>query len=134
MELLMQYALHCVVILALAAGAATAQEKNTYRWKDEKGRTHYSDVAAPRSEKLDIKPNGKVNALTPAQRAAENMGRECQRRRDQLASYLQAGDITETDALGNSRSYTEQEKQQLIERVKEQVKEYCGEDPANPPS
>lgn len=116
--------------LIAAAGTAGAQEKKAYRWKDEKGRIHYSDVPAPRSEKIDIQRNGKVDAMSADAVAAEARGRECQRRRDQLASYTRAGDITETDALGNSRSYTDAEKKTLIARIEAQVKEYC--DDANP--
>lgn len=128
----MRFLLSRILLCALiaAAGSAAAQDKKAYRWKDEKGRIHYSDVAAPRSEKIDIQRNGKVDAMSADAVAAEARGRECQRRKDQLTSYTRAGDITETDALGNSRSYTDAEKKTLIARIEEQVKEYCGD--ANP--
>ena len=108
-------------------------EKNTYRWTDEKGRTHFSDVPAPKSERLDIKRNGRVKAVTPDVIAAENKARECKRRQDQRAGYRNAMEITETDALGNQRNYTEAERVQLIERTEQQVKELCG-DAATPQS
>lgn len=96
----------------------------TYRWVDERGRVHYGDIAVPSAEQVDIKPGSGITA-SPGEVTAASMALECQRRKDQLASYNSAQEITETDALGKTRSYTAAERVQLLNRVQQQVQEAC---------
>lgn len=123
-------ALTLIVSLSLALLSSThaaGNGKHTYRWTDEKGRVHYSDVPAPKSERVDVKATGKVSAVPPEVAAAEARARECQRRKDQLASYNSAAEVTETDSLGNTRSFSEAEKKKLVERISQQMKDVCGD-------
>jgi len=129
-------ALPLIVSLSLAlvsAAHAQGSGKHTYRWTDDKGRVHYSDVPAPKSERVDVKASGKVSAVPAEVAAAEARARECQRRKDQLASYNGASDISETDSLGNTRSFSEAEKKKLVERINQQVKDVCGDAEAPQP-
>lgn len=114
--------------LSLFASAQAAATKPTYRWTDEKGRVHYSDVPAPQSERVDVKRSGQVSKVPAEVAAAEARARECQRRRDQLAKFSTATEVTETDSLGVTRSFTEDERRKLIERTEQQVKDVCPED------
>ena len=118
--------------LGLAMQAAVAGDR-TYRWTDAQGRVHYSDVKNDKSVPVQIKPSGGV-AATPKDSAATLAARqlECQRRKDQLTLYNNSADISETDNLGNTRSYTAEERNKLIERAREQAKTACSQ-PGLPP-
>jgi hypothetical protein len=112
------------LLLALVAGAAAGER--TYRWVDEKGRVHYSDMPNPRGERVQVSPGSRVQA-TPKDGAESLAARqlECQRKKDQLTVYSSSAEITETDSLGRTRSYTADEKVQLLERTRQQMTETC---------
>lgn len=111
-----------VVLLPVAQAGG-----KTYRWTDEKGRVHYGDISAPRAEQVEIRQGSGITvpAPTATEIAAASQAQECKRRKDELASYDSAQEITETDALGKSRSFTAAERQQLLQRVQQQVQEAC---------
>jgi hypothetical protein len=116
-----------VLLMALLPAAAWAAEsgKTTYRWTDDKGRTHYSDVQAPKSEVVDVKPgSGVVKAVANTGDTAAKL-QDCQRRKDQLATYNSADKVSETDALGNTRTYTAEEKIKLVARTQLQMEQAC---------
>jgi len=100
--------------------------ERTYRWTDEKGRVHYSDMKSEKSEQVEVKPGSGVYSApkdSPAAIAARQL--DCQRKRDQLTVYGSSSEITETDSLGNTRTYSAAERQKLLERTQQQVDAAC---------
>lgn len=100
--------------------------ERTYRWVDDKGRVHYSDVPREKSERVEIKPGSSIQAApkdSPDALAAKQL--ECQRKKDQLAVYSSSAEINETDGLGRSRTYSAEEKAQLVERTRQQMTVLC---------
>lgn len=117
-----------LLMLSAALGLllSTAQAGDTYRWTDESGRVHYSDVKNPKSEQVKVKPGQAVSATPKAvTEAAAARQLDCKRKQDQLAAYSNSSDINETDSLGNTRTFTAVERQALIERTKQQVQFAC---------
>ena len=123
--------LHPALIAALLSvvslGAVEAGER-TYRWTDDKGRVHYSDVKSAEGEQVQVRPGGriapapKISPDTVAQRQ-----QECQRKKDQVELYNSSAEINETDSLGNSRTFTMEERRQLIERTQQQATVACSQ-------
>lgn len=114
--------------LSLLCLAAVQAGEKTYRWIDEKGRVHYSDVKSAKGEQVQVKPGGSIT--TTPKGAAETIAArqlECQRRREQVALYKTSTDINETDNLGRSRSYTAAERQQLIDRSEQAAETACSQ-------
>lgn len=117
-----------LLALALPLAVAFAGSGKTYRWKDDKGRMHYSDVPAPKSEQVEVRTASGTQVAKPKESAdaKPSNAAECQAKRDQLATYVSASKVTETDTLGNTRTYSDAEKQKLVERTQNLVKEACG--------
>lgn len=108
------------LMLGLQAG-----EAKTYRWVDDKGRVHYSDVAAPQAEQVLVKPGSGVQGVARPDPNAEAKSSECARLRERLNTYEAASTITETDALGKQRTYNDAERQQLLDQTREQAQAAC---------
>lgn len=125
----MRHILLAALLGCLLLSAAEAAGGKTYRWIDQKGRVHYSDVKAEKnSEQIQIRPGSSITAApkdTLETIASRQL--ECQRRKDQLAVYSSSAEITETNALGKSRAYTATERQQLLERTQTQADEACSQ-------
>lgn len=100
--------------------------ERTYRWTDERGRVHYSDVKNDKGEQVTVKPASGA-ASTPKTPTGSTAGRqlECQQKKDQLSVYSSSLQITETDSLGNSRTYTAAERQKLIDGTQQQMLALC---------
>lgn len=107
--------------------ALHASEAKTYRWVDEKGRVHYSDVAAPKAEQVLVKPGSGVTGVAKPDGGADAVAKaaECTRLRERLTTYESASTITETDALGKQRTYTDTERQKLLALTREQMQAAC---------
>ena len=117
-----------LLALPLLSSLAAADGRTTYRWVDEKGRVHYSDLPAPatKAEEIQVKPgsgSGKPTAGTRA--ASDQQAKECERLTGQIAAYEAASGISETDGLGNTRNYSAAEKAKLVERTRAQMAEVC---------
>jgi hypothetical protein len=118
-----------LLMVALQGGAAG----KTYRWVDDQGKVHYGDQPPPNAAEITPgKPpaakteSASVNADAPAQHVSGALGpEECQRRRDLLASYRNAAAITETDALGKRRDYSEDERRQRIATTEQGLRDGC---------
>lgn len=121
--------LSALVVLS-CTGVGHAGDAKTYRWVDAKGRVHYSDVPVPSAEQIQVKPGSGVVGV-PREQAenAEQRRVNCERRREQLRNYEMAGSITESDALGNVKTYTEAERNLLLDRTRAQVEEACAGQP-----
>lgn len=118
-----------LLVLPLLSGIAGAEGRSTYRWVDDKGRVHYSDVPAAKGrsmQELQVKPgSGAARPVDQAAVAADQRMRECKQRTSQLAAYEASSTISETDGLGNTRDYSAQERARLLERTRAQVNEVC---------
>jgi hypothetical protein len=118
-----------VATLGAAMGMSAAQSgERTYRWTDEKGRVHYSDVKSSQGEQVQIKPGSGISSApqdTPESIAQRQQN--CQRKKDQFTVYSNSEEITETDSLGRTRSYNDYERLQLIQRAKLQMQQACAE-------
>lgn len=127
------------VLLCVLAFAASAGQ--VYKWIDSNGRVHYSDTPRPGWTRVDVKKGG-IGQAAPAAATAGDGNRqiadeeesperarlraeECQKRRDQLQTYRTSTQIVERDGLGNERTYTEEQRLQLIEQTQRQVNELC---------
>ena len=121
----------CVLSMLAAmvvANVSAAGDAKTYRWVDAKGRVHYSDVPAPDAERVQIRPgNGVVGVpkeeASTASRAQSQQN--CDRQKEQLATYQAATTITETDGLGNQKTYSAAEREQLLARLRDQTALAC---------
>jgi len=118
----------CFFIVAATAHA----EGKVYRWTDAQGRVHYGDQpsgnaqsVAPKVPTLEAPAAGDTPAARKTASGAPPLG-TCEEKKAQLASYRRAAKITETSALGETREYSAEQKQQLIERTEAAVKEACG--------
>jgi len=119
-------------VLAATLGLLTTQAamagERTYRWTDDKGRVHYSDVRNEKSKQVEVKPGSGVSD-TPKESAATIASRQldCQRKRDQVSIYNSSAQISETDNLGNSRTYSAEERQLLIDRAQQAAQAACSQ-------
>jgi len=119
-------------MLLLIVGAANAfADGKLYRWVDANGGVHYGDQPVGSAQEVEPKSvqSAKSTDTTAAQAPLAPGGasaEECQRKRDQLGSYRTAGKVSETDGLGNTRDYTPEEKQKLIEITEKSVHDLCG--------
>lgn len=121
---------YTVTVLLLIAAATAQAEGKVYRWTDAQGRVHYGDQpagnaqpVAPKVPTLEAPASGEAS---PARKTAGALPLgTCEEKKAQLASYRRAAKITETSALGETREYSAEQKQQLIERTEAAVKEAC---------
>lgn len=107
----------------LWCGTALAQTP-VYRWVDKAGQAHYSDQPAPDAVEITVAP-ATVQPPPEAASAAAERAADCKRKKDQLEAYKTADSLSETDALGNVRKYTPEEKQKLVELTQKKVDEAC---------
>ena len=112
------------LLLALVFLASAAQAQKIHRWVDEQGRVHYGDRPPAGAEEVPIRKRN-APALT------ENLvDPSCEEKRAKLIDYRDAARIVETDALGNEKEYSPEQRQMLIERTEASVLDACGELPA----
>jgi len=110
--------------LALMPFAASA-EGRIYQWLDANGGEHFGDTPPANARSIKVKQaSSGVNAGAELP-VVDEAG--CARKREQLQSYQLAGKVTETNALGESREYSDDEKQKLIANTEAQVRVACGE-------
>ena len=119
--------------------AASAQQSPTlYRWVDKDGHVHYGDSGqAPNARPINPKllNSGEDNTVgADDEKAAAARQAECKGKTDEYNRYKSAASFTETDALGNSRTYTPEEKDKLVERKKQELVSKCGAAAAAPQS
>ncbi len=116
-------ALAVLFCLSSAAGAGS-----TYRWVDKDGNVHYGDQVPMGSQAKLVKPDVVLTGAGPSEAevaAAKARAEKCENLTKQLDNYQKAGKITETDALGNVREYSDADKKKLIEQAKAKADEAC---------
>lgn len=113
-----------LALLALTPFAVSA-EGRIYQWLDANGGEHFGDTPPANARSIKVKQtSGGINAGAelPVVDAAA-----CTAKREQLKSYQLAGKVTETNALGETREYGDDEKLKLIANTEAQVHAACGE-------
>ncbi len=118
------------VTALLWACSAAAADATLYRWVDKDGHVHYGDQAAPNAKQVNPKRLGNEDADASAGDAAAaaasaKQAAECQSKNDQLGRYKSATSITETDALGNTRDYSAEQKDQLVAKTQQYIDAHC---------
>jgi hypothetical protein len=114
--------------LLLFCAAAAAQSPTLYKWVDKDGHVHYGDSPGDAKAK-PINPNVLSNgedASTVDPAVAEKKQQECKRKADEYNRFKAAGGISETDALGNTRTYSAEDKEKLLERRRQDLVQQCG--------
>ncbi|MDB5987662.1 MAG: hypothetical protein JWR16_2715 [Nevskia sp.] len=115
-------------LLVLLTGAVHADTGKVYRWVDSVGHVHFSDQADLSAH--EVKKNAPAASKAPVSDSSEVSdggvrAQECQRKKEQLITYRHAAKVTETDGLGNTREYSPDEKQKLIELTEKSIHELC---------
>lgn len=107
--------------------AAAAQAGGTvYRWVDSQGKVHYSDLPQTSAKVVKPKAQSAGVAAAKAQAAArEQSAEDCQRKKDKLESYRNAAKITETNGLGETHEYTDEERKKLLDTAEQAVATAC---------
>lgn len=131
-----------IAVMLTLAPVAYGQT-HLYRWVDAKGQVHFSDVpASPNARVISPgrpQPGGAAPRYSNAPAAPQSGGApgsaaDCAKLRSKLAAYRGAGKITETDALGHVRTFTDAEKKQLIAFTEARIGKACGAGPSPPSS
>ncbi|WP_439639581.1 DUF4124 domain-containing protein [Nevskia sp.] len=112
------------LLAALLLMPPASAESRIYRWTDAAGNEHFSD--APPTHARAVKLPAARPAPTAAAPAVDAAA--CTGKREQLARFRQADRITETNALGETRSYSDDERRRLIATTEADVRAICGED------
>lgn len=120
-----------MMILVLAGGCAAANAGEVYKWVDQHGKVHYGDRPKHEAEQIITAPADGGEAADPeAAKAADARAAECGRKKAQLENYRKASSIKETDSLGRTREYSDEERQKLLALTEREAAEACA--PAAP--
>jgi hypothetical protein len=119
------------LVLLACAGSAQAENK-VYRWVDSQGNVHYGDMPpdAKKAKRMEVRPPNSAEPPPPSLDAQKL--EQCREKIAQIETYRQAARISETDGLGNRREYSDEQKEQLIQRLQTQYAAACGDPPAAP--
>lgn len=119
-----------MMILLLAGGCAAANAGEVYKWVDKDGKVHYGDRPKHAAEQIIAAPVAGETADPEAAKAADARTAECGRKKAQLENYRKASSIKETDSLGRTREYSDEERQKLLALTEKEASEACA--PATP--
>ena len=111
-----------IAIALMLCLANTAEAQKMYRWVDEQGRVHYGDRPPP-GKRQELRKARDPSAGQDA--AGAEVSEACRELEQRLASYRSATELVEQDALGNKRSYTPEQRAQLIARTEEAREQAC---------
>lgn len=129
------------VILALTAclGWSVMAGAAVYRWVDQHGEVHYSDVPATGAQSIDTRtwkaPQSAHHtppaAAVPASQGADQnapMSRadKCNLAQKQFGQYKNASKLIERDQFGAKHTLDDKERAQLVKQAKANVDKYCG--------
>ena len=113
---------------------ALADQPTVYRWVDKDGHVHYDDSGqAPGSKAVNPRVMSDDSAATPPPAVAAKQN-ECKAKADDYNRYKGPGTVSETDALGNTHTYTPEEKDKLVERKRQDLVALCGASAADAPA
>lgn len=114
------------LVACLACAAAMAGE--VYKWTDKDGRVHYGDRPKAGGEEVEIRGTGGKGPrlFDPAERQVQSAhDAECQRKKAQLDTYRKAPSISETDNLGRTHEYSEEERKLFLQRYEQETATAC---------
>ena len=125
------------LLMCATAGA----DATLYRWVDKDGHVHYGDQATANAKPVNpnLLNNGEDASVSSSSSGASGAAKTpdaakqasaCKSKSDELIRYQGASTITETDALGNSREYTAEQKDQLIAKTQKYLNDNCGNGPS----
>ncbi len=115
-----------IITILLAGFCAAVSAGDVYKWVDKDGNVHYGDRPKHDAEQVITAPSANGETADPeAAKAAEAKAAECGRKKAQLENYRKASAIKETDSLGRTREYTEEERQKLLALTEQQATEAC---------
>lgn len=122
----------CLMMLLLPLSAFAAE---VYKWTDPQGRVHFGDRPSQRNaEKVTVKAgsgDGGAGVQKEAT-AVEQLKMQdkkyagCKEKKEKLTTWKAAGKIIEQDGLGKERTYTDEEKAQLLARTQASIDKDCG--------
>ncbi len=113
-----------------------ASAAEVYKWTDAQGRVHYGDRPRQQDAQKVVVNAGSGDGGTGAAREASAIEKlkmqdkkyaACKNRKEQLANWKLASKIVEKDGLGREKTYTDEEKQSLVERTQSSIDKECGE-------
>lgn len=119
-------------LMLLAPLVATAAE--VYKWTDAQGRVHYGDRPRQQDAQKVVINAGSGDGGSSAAREASAVEKlkmqdkkyaDCKNRKDQLANWKLASKIVEQDGLGKERTYSDEEKKQLIAKNQASLDKDC---------
>ena len=113
-----------ISLLLLSAPFAASADARIYRWLDADGAEHFGDTPPVHGRWIKIKQPA---VREPIDEAPAIDAAACAAKREQLKSYQLAGRVTETNALGETREYSDDEKRKLIANTETQVRAACGD-------
>ena len=116
-----------ILFALLATAGASATE--VYRWVDKDGRVHYGDQPKQGGEAVDVRTGSGSGVPSESEQARLNRDAECQKKKAQLDSYKKASSIKETDSLGRTKEYNEQERAQFLAQAEKSANEACAPPP-----
>jgi hypothetical protein len=121
------------VLFAMCASLAV-HAGDVYKWVDKNGNVHYGDKPRQSAEQVEVKPgSGTGQPANPdAAKAEAERAAQCERMKAKVKTYKDASTVKETDALGHTRDYSEQERQQLIAQTEKKAAEACAPPKAAP--
>lgn len=135
-------------LLVLVWAGTTATAAGVYRWVDEQGRVHYSDVPVTGAQSINLhtfepedggkRPAGPRTLASPPGQAEERLdegpGKElaltevekCQLAEQQLAVFRNSDVVIERDAYGEQRTLSDEERARGLAAAGANVEKYCG--------
>jgi len=117
-----------VAVSLFLCGVAGA-DGTLYRWVDKDGHVHYGDDPAAVNNAREVAPNplnaGSGSSSGGDDAAAAKQAAECKNKGEVLGRYKNAATINETDALGNTREFSAEEKDQLIAKTQKYLDDHC---------
>lgn len=114
------------------AGAAQAAGNKVYRWLDAQGRVHYGDQPPPSASEVQTRAGGLTGAglVTPlaasaasASESDSEAAESCEELQQRANTWRNAQSIVETDVLGNEKTLSEEERQQLVAKADARIAE-----------
>jgi uncharacterized protein DUF4124 len=104
-------------------GSAAAQGK-LYRWTDKDGNVHYGDVPEGGNAQ-QVDPHALAPSDSPPPAATGASAADCQLKTTQLATYKNAATITETDAVGNQKELSAEDREKLLAQTQKFLDDHC---------
>ena len=132
MKLLIRTGLILLVVAAM--GSAQAADVKVQKWVDSLGHVHFGDQppTAANTEEMVIKTNSPSDAAPDTDaadkdKAPEQDSEACIAARKQLHDYEAAPFLYETDSQGKKHILPDEQRQDLLDSVREQVSSECKE-------